>query len=64
MFVMLALLSPDSGWATPIESFQTANACIERLDEVASHYIVKWPNAIFWCSEPIGIDSYAPEDRN
>ena len=54
MIVLLMLTTAQTPWATSVATYQTKAECLEVLDETAKHYQRKFPQAILWCSEPIG----------
>ena len=54
MIALLALLTHDAGWVTPVAVFDTKAECFSALPALALRYHKKFPEALLWCSEPIG----------
>ena len=52
--VLLGVLSRDREYATPISTYADAVECIEDLPFVSETYLPDFPEAIFWCANPIG----------
>ena len=48
------LTTAQTPWATSVATYPTKAACLEVLDATADHYHHKFPQAVLWCSEPIG----------
>lgn len=52
--VLLGVLSQDRTYATPIATYAEPAECLADLPAVSVGYLPEFPDAVFWCANPIG----------
>lgn len=54
MIVMIFMASLSGHWGVAIKTYPTIAECTADLAPVQATYKRKYPQALLWCSEPIG----------
>jgi hypothetical protein len=61
--VMLAVMKPDSNYVTTIKPYTDAAECIEDVPTLRAGWTEDYPEAVFWCADPIGRAVMLPEQN-
>lgn len=61
--VLLAVMKPDNTYVTTIKPYDDAAACLEAIPEAKAGWAEDFPDAVFWCADPIGRAALLPEQN-
>lgn len=62
--VMLAVMKPDSNYVTTIKPYTDAVECLEDVPTAKAGWSEDFPEAVFWCADPIGRAVLLPEQNH